>query len=91
MARDMVKLTGHDFCSGDEFARLLSTTDAFVTSTVSALGNQTWPFVVVPDFAARAAKTLPLSPAFQFDLTPLVKSDQFDEWIEFANENDAWV
>jgi hypothetical protein len=79
---------------GSNLQRTLLAADAFVASIVSVtnLTNQTWPFVVVPDFAVRAEKIRSLSKAVLVNLYQVVEPGQRDEWQRFtATTGKGWV
>jgi hypothetical protein len=64
----------------------LSAVDAFVVSIVSyaKATNQTWPFVTIPDYAARAGKIRSLAGAVVIGTYPLVKSEDRKEWERYS-------
>jgi hypothetical protein len=64
----------------------LSAVDAFVVSIVSyaKATNQTWPFVTIPDYAARAGKIRSLADAVVIGTYPLVKSEDRKEWERYS-------
>jgi hypothetical protein len=49
--------------------------------------NLTWPFITVPDFAARTAKTLVLSKGISFWFSVIVPPELRDKWEAYAWEN----
>jgi hypothetical protein len=51
----------------------------------------TWPFVTIPDFAVRAAKTKALSNAIVMSLYTVVTSDDRLEWENYTLEHNSWV
>jgi len=53
--------------------------------------NETWPFTVLPDFAAKAAKIRMLSDAIAVQQYQYVTEAQRSEWEAFAKANEAWV
>lgn len=53
--------------------------------------NQTWPFTVMPNYAANAAKTRMLSDAIALQNYHYVEENQRAEWEAFAKRNEAWV
>lgn len=84
----------------------LGALDSFVLSSVSAAAavhhhhhdhhhndttTTTWPFVVIPDFAVRAAKVRGLSKAFCVYEFVVVSRSQRAAWRDFAARHNAWV
>jgi hypothetical protein len=53
--------------------------------------NDSWPFVTLPNFGARAAKLLPLTDSILFSLLPIIHPDQRKEWEEYSVNHDSWV
>ena len=80
---------------GINHERILEAMDAFSVSMISYAKNtnQSWPFVLIPDFAVRAEKIRALSNAIYINTYPLVDTNQRNEWEEFtaAPQNNAWV
>lgn len=79
---------------GSNLERSLQASDAFVTSMASAAvtTNQTWPFVVHPDFAVQAEKIRSLANAAYVMNYNWVKPDQREQWQNFtAATGKAWV
>jgi hypothetical protein len=65
-----------------------------MSTTITSLAlatNATWPFVTVPNFAARGSQVLKLSGSFYLALTPLVSGDQREEWELYAQANRGWL
>lgn len=60
--------------------------DSLATGLVSyaKASNQTWPYVTVPDFAQRVAKTLPFSKSMSIALNPIVYPETRGEWEEYS-------
>jgi hypothetical protein len=77
----------------DGIGLTLGAVDSFVGSMVSYANysNSTWPFVTLPHFAVRSSKILRLSNAVYFNVYPLIKAEQREEWEKYTTENDAWV
>jgi hypothetical protein len=71
----------------------LATLDSVSVTLVSHTrsSGQQWPFVVIPDFALRMSKVLPVSDAFVISVLPLVTPEIRDEWEAFSIQNDSWV
>jgi hypothetical protein len=79
---------------GENLERTLQAADAFVSSMAShaQVSNQTWPFVVIPDFAVRAEKVRELSKAVLVNLFQVVERDQRDLWENYTTQvGKAWV
>jgi len=53
--------------------------------------NETWPFTVLPNYAAKASKMRMLSGAIALQQYHYVREDQRIEWEAFAKANEAWV
>lgn len=74
--------------------RTLQGADEFAASLTSIANatNQTWPFVVIPDFAVRAEKIRSMSQAVVVYTYHFVKPHQREEWQNFtARVGKAWV
>jgi hypothetical protein len=71
----------------------LGTVDAFVVSMVSyaSSSNSTWPFVTVPNHAARVAKIRSLSKALIIQQYQIVAEEDRADWEIYANDNKGWV
>jgi len=71
---------------GSNLVRTLQASDAFVVSITSLASatNQSWPFVVIPDFAVRAEKIRSLSNAVYVNTYHLVQPNQRKEWENFT-------
>jgi hypothetical protein len=80
---DANKLLGN---IGQNVERTMEASDAFITSVTSyaAHTNQTWPFVVIPDFAVRAEKLRSLCGAIYVTTYHFVEHDQRVEWENFT-------
>ena len=80
---------------GTNQERIVEAMDAFAVSIISyaRVSNQTWPFVVIPDFAVRAEKIRALSNAVYINTYHLVDVDQRDEWQKFTSmpTSHSWV
>ena len=71
---------------GKNLVLTLSAADAFTVSITSlaAATNQSWPFVVVPDFAVRAEKIRTLANAILVNTYPIVAPEERAEWEDFT-------
>jgi hypothetical protein len=71
----------------------LGAIDAFVVAMASyaSASKMSWPFVIIPDHAIRAAKMRSLSNSLAIQQYALVKETQRDPWETFAAENNGWV
>jgi class 3 adenylate cyclase len=71
---------------GKNLVLTLSAADAFTVSITSlaATTNQSWPFVVVPDFAVRAEKIRTLANAILVNTYPIVAPEERAEWEDFT-------
>ena len=71
---------------GSNLERTLQASDAFVASIASMaeLTNQTWPFVVVPDFAVRAEKIRSLANAVVANTYAVIQPEERSEWEKFS-------
>lgn len=71
----------------------LTAVDSLVVTMVSfaRFSNSTWPFVTVPDFELRAAKTRILSKSVIISQYLVVEKHQRTDWEAYAAENNAWV
>jgi hypothetical protein len=80
---DANKLLGN---MGQNLQRTMEAADAFITSITSfaAHTNQTWPFVVIPDFAVRAEKVRSLCGAVYLNTYQFVEHAQRKEWENFT-------
>ena len=79
---------------GQSMITTFQAADAFTVSIASlaAATNQSWPFVVVPDFAVRAEKIRSLANGVMVNMYPIVESDQRSEWETFtARTGKGWV
>jgi hypothetical protein len=74
---------------GSNLVRTLEASDAFVVSIISLASatNQSWPFVVVPDFAVRAEKIRSLANAVYVNTYPLVQPNERKEWENFTAQH----
>jgi hypothetical protein len=79
---------------GSNLERTLQASDAFVASITSCVKatNQTWPYVVIPDFAVRAEKIRSLANAVYVNTFHLVQPEERYEWQNFtAQTGDSWI
>jgi hypothetical protein len=79
---------------GSNLKRTLQASDAFVTSMTSAAEdtNQTWPYVVIPNFAVQAEKIRTLANAVCIYTYNLVPPGQRGRWENFtAHTGKAWM
>lgn len=67
--------------------------DSFVAGVVAAakVANQTWPFVTLPDYELRAAKTRALCKSVAMSQVHVVTSNQRVEWETYTANNNWWV
>lgn len=74
---------------GSNLVRTLQASDAFVVSmsSLAAATNQSWPFVVIPDFAVRAEKIRSLANAVYVNTYHLVEPSQRREWETFTAQH----
>jgi hypothetical protein len=79
---------------GSNLVLNLQAADAFTVSITSLAmaTNQTWPYVVVPDFAVRAEKIRSLANAVLVNTYIFVEPEQRSEWEDFtAQTGETWV
>ena len=57
---------------------------AVTISSFAASSNMTWPFVTVPNFAARADRLTKETKGFLVSMAPLVQADQRQEWDDYS-------
>ena len=80
---------------GTNMEHILEAMDAFTVSMISHARstNQTWPFVVIPDFAVRAEKIRSLSGAVYINTYHFVEDTQRVEWENFTAKpsSHSWV
>jgi hypothetical protein len=71
---------------GNNLQRTMEVTDAFITSITSfaAQTNQTWPYVVIPDFSVTAEKVRSLCGGVFVSSYHLVEDDQRKQWENFT-------
>jgi hypothetical protein len=71
----------------------LEAVDSLATMLVSSARerNETWPFTVLPNSAAKMSKTRMLSDAIALQQYHYVEEDKRAEWEAFAKDNEAWV
>jgi hypothetical protein len=71
---------------GQNLQRTMDVSDAFITSITSyaAHTNQTWPFVVIPDFYVTAEKIRSLCGAVYVSTFHVVENDQRKQWENFT-------
>ena len=67
--------------------------DSLVVNIVSfaEATNQTWPFVIVDDFAVRAKKTRSLSKAVLLNMYQVVSDEDRLDWEAFTAVNHDWI
>jgi hypothetical protein len=77
----------------DSIGLTLGAVDSFVSNMLSYANysNSTWPFVTLPHFAVCSSKILRQSNAVYFNVYPLIKTEQREDWEKYTTENDAWV
>ncbi|KAG7355294.1 adenylate and guanylate cyclase catalytic domain containing protein [Nitzschia inconspicua] len=80
---DAYKLLGN---MGRNIERIFEASDAFVANIASfaAHSNQTWPFVVIPDFAVRAEKVRSMCGAVYVNTYHVVQDNQRSEWEAYT-------
>jgi hypothetical protein len=73
--------------------RSLGVMDFFVVNLVVTAkhNNQTWPFVTMPDFCVRIAKSLSMSKAVFTSVYPMVLDSEKDAWEKYSAANDGWL
>lgn len=78
---------------GSTLDKTLASYDGLAMTLIShaEATNQSWPFVTLPDFAARLSKVLPLSDAVNINVVPLVTQQQRTKWEQYSVEHDYWV
>jgi hypothetical protein len=78
---------------GSSIDKTLSVYDNIAVSLVShaRYANQTWPYVVMPNFALRVAKLLPPSAAITVNVMPIVTPENRARYEAFTAANDYWV
>jgi class 3 adenylate cyclase len=64
---------------------------ALSTSTLVSTLDQTWPFVVTPDFELRGSSTRQMARSVHVSLLPLVDAEKRLQWEQFSIDNAAWV
>jgi hypothetical protein len=71
---------------GKKVEMTMEASDAFITSVTSyaAHTNQTWPYVVIPDFSVRAEKVRSLCGAVYVNTYHSVEDEQRKEWENFT-------
>jgi hypothetical protein len=71
---------------GHNLQRTMEVSDAFISSITSfaAYTNQTWPYVVIPDFYVTAEKIRSLCGAVYVTTYHVVENDQRKEWENFT-------
>jgi hypothetical protein len=72
---------------GHNLQRTMEVSDAFITSMTShaAHTNQTWPYVVIPDFYVTAEKIRSLCGAVYVTTYQVVENDQRKDWEKFTS------
>jgi hypothetical protein len=78
---------------GSKIENTFASIDAFATAIVShvATTNQIWPYILIPDFPVRAAKTRSITLGVYIETAVLVKANERVPWESFAWENRDWV
>jgi hypothetical protein len=54
-------------------------------------GEQTWPFVTLPDMAVRASKLRSLSKIFLFSVYHYIAHEDRAAWESYAAQNKGWI
>ena len=88
----------------DDALKVLTALGATIQSTFTAVDslvvnivsfaeatNQTWPFVIVDDFAVRAKKTRSLSKAVLLNMYQVVSDEDRLDWEAFTATNHKWI
>jgi hypothetical protein len=78
---------------GSTVDRSLGSVDsfAFILVSLARATNQTFPFVVMPDFPLHSSKILSLSKGILFSTYIFVTHEQRPSWNNYSVNNDAWV
>jgi hypothetical protein len=81
---DAYKILGN---MGQNLQRTMEVSDAFITSITSyaAHTNQTWPYVVIPDYSVTAEKIRSLCGAVYVTAYHVVENDQRKKWENFTS------
>lgn len=71
---------------GQNLLRTMEASDVFITTITSfaARTNQTWPYVVIPDFSVTAEKIRSLCGAVYVNTYHFVEHEQRDDWKRFT-------
>ena len=75
------------------FTRMMAATDALTVNIVSHARdtNQTFPFVVLPDFGVQATKARKLAPTLYYSVSYKVSNENRAAYEDFTVTHDAWV
>jgi len=75
------------------FDTTLAAVDIFMVGMTSyaASTNQTFPFVTIPNFEAKASRIRELSKTIVLSVYPFVASEQRGDWENYGAEHNAWV
>lgn len=78
---------------GTTIENTFTAVDSLVVSVVSfaEATNQTWPFVVIDDFAVKAKKTRALSEAVVLNMYMVVSDEDRLDWEAFTATSNEWV
>jgi hypothetical protein len=78
---------------GHALDRSLEAMDSFVVHLIMTAkqNNEMWPFVTMPDFCVRIAKTLSMSRAVFTSVYPMVLDNEKEAWEKYSVANDGWV
>jgi hypothetical protein len=78
---------------GNSIARTLIPLDSLAVSIVSyaRASNNTWPYVTLPNYALRMAKTMPLTDAMVIQTMPIIQPEQKAEWELYGSQHNQWV
>ena len=60
------------------------------TSYATEAGSS-WPLVTIPDFELRTRKARQMSGAEQIMFSPLFPKDRQTEWVNYTQNNSAWI
>jgi nitrate reductase NapE component len=78
---------------GSTFDRTLGSIDSFAVGLVSTAkqSNQSFPFVVMSDFAVKSSKILTLSKGVLFTFFDYVTEEQRPLWNNYSVTHDGWI
>jgi hypothetical protein len=78
---------------GEGLNQALGALDAFVVNLVSfaRYSNSSWPYVTLPDYAARIASIHAFSQAVLVSQYHFVSTEQRVTWEKYTGDNDGWM